>query len=261
MVNDPRTFIKVDDGLPEHPKIVGLSDKAFRMLIELWAYSSRQLTDGRVPLTVWNRSGTARARAELLSAGLAHEGPGRIQMHDYLEWQRSREHVEAIRRVRAEAGKKGGRPKANGKQIGLQTESNLPSNLPSKRKPKPNPETEGLLRNPYTETDLVQSQAPAPTAQTLVGEWIDHCEAKPPARVVGQIAKEVAAMLSEGIAYERVRAGLQAWQQKSLHPSALASVVHEVANPPKRRSTTDQRAAQGLALVQHFEELERKAIQ
>ena len=80
--------------------------------------------------------------------------------------------------------------------------------------------------------------ADAPT-QTLIGEWINHCTDRPPARVIGQLSKEIKALLTEGIPYEHVRAGVAAWARKGLHPSTLASVVHETRNPATR---TDKQA-------------------
>ena len=70
----------------------------------------------------------------------------------------------------------------------------------------------------------------APTAQTLVAEWIDNSPTRPPSRVIGQVSKELKALLGEGIEPERVRAALIEWNRKGLHPSTLASVVHEIAN-------------------------------
>lgn len=80
-----------------------------------------------------------------------------------------------------------------------------------------------------------------PTAQTLVGEWIDHCDAKPPKTVIGQVAKHLKAMLDEGIEPERIRAALAEWNRKGLHPSTLPSVVHEIGNrrPSPTRNDID----------------------
>ncbi len=92
-----------------------------------------------------------------------------------------------------------------------------------------------------------------PTAQTLLAEWLDHCEQRPPRRVRDHTAREIKTMLDEGIPVDDVRRGLAAWHAKRLHPSALASVVHETrlgpaAGAPSRASTTDQRVADALAL-------------
>jgi hypothetical protein len=70
----------------------------------------------------------------------------------------------------------------------------------------------------------------APTAQTLVGEWIEHCTDRPPGRVVGQVAKELKSLLEEGVDPGRIRRALAEWNRKGLHPSTLPSVVHEIAN-------------------------------
>jgi hypothetical protein len=105
----------------------------------------------------------------------------------------------------------------------------------------------------------------APTSQTLIAEWIEHCKDRPPGKVVGQVAKEVGAMLSEGIAFADVRAGLAAWHEKRLHPSALPSIVHEVREGPgrpqqRKASTTDERVRQGLELAAHFAELDSQQL-
>lgn len=75
-----------------------------------------------------------------------------------------------------------------------------------------------------------------PTTQTLLGEWIDMCAQRPPARVIGQVARELKLLLDEGIAVANIRRGVAHWHQRRLHPSALASCVHEAMNGgPKRR--------------------------
>ena len=83
------------------------------------------------------------------------------------------------------------------------------------------------------------------TPQTLIAEWIEHCEQRPPGRVVGQVSKELKALLDEGIEPERVRAALAEWNRKGLHPSTLASVVHEITNrrPAQRKGDIDWEAA------------------
>ena len=86
------------------------------------------------------------------------------------------------------------------------------------------------------------------SAQTLIGEWIDHCTTRPPSRVIGQLSKEVKTLLDDGIPYATVRRGLVSWHEKNLHPSTLASVVHETTKAPKR-GTTDQRVQEGLDLA------------
>lgn len=114
MPKDPRPFITVHDGMPEHPKIEPLSDAAFRLLMETWCWCHRNKTDGRIPTASWTKRGTSRARAELLAAELAEHVAGEVVMHDYLEHQESADEIAEKSERRRAAGRKGGKAKANG---------------------------------------------------------------------------------------------------------------------------------------------------
>lgn len=111
---DYRLFIKVHNGFPEHRKTVGLSDRAFRNLVELWCYCSRNLTDGRVPKPYGNKILSRKSREELLSALYMIERDSEYEMLDYLEHQMSAADVADLREKRARAGSKGGKSKASG---------------------------------------------------------------------------------------------------------------------------------------------------
>jgi hypothetical protein len=104
-----------------------------------------------------------------------------------------------------------------------------------------------------------------PSAQDLVAEWIDHCNGnRPPGRVVGQIAKEIGIMLGEGIPYADVRNGLGRWHSLGLHPSALASVVHEIrtANAGQMKSRHQaQRESQIVSVLKWAKERDRQLEQ
>jgi len=103
----------------------------------------------------------------------------------------------------------------------------------------------------------LRDSSPAPddgdesiSTQTLVGEWIDHCQDRPPGRVIGQVSKELKQMLAEGIDPDRVRAGLVEWNRRGLHPATLPSVVHEISNRvvvSSRQVTTDDLFARAEA--------------
>lgn len=92
---DDRTFIFVHDGMPEHWKVEDLTDSAFRLMVTLWCWCSRQRTDGRVPARKWLRSGSDSDRSELVDAGLYElQADGSAVVHDYLEHQRSRDDIK-----------------------------------------------------------------------------------------------------------------------------------------------------------------------
>ena len=103
-------YIRVDVLLPEHPKVEGLSDKAFRALITLWCYCGRQRSDGIVTGKQW-KAIPPKVRAELATAGLVHpmDIGGGCVMHDYTGpsgHQRSREEIEEASVARSEKARK-----------------------------------------------------------------------------------------------------------------------------------------------------------
>jgi hypothetical protein len=96
----------VDVLFPEHAKVEGLSDKAFRALIELWCYCGRNRNDGIVTEKRW-KAVPPKVRAELLSAGLADPldiGGGAV-MHDFTGpdgHQRTRKEIDDASAARSE---------------------------------------------------------------------------------------------------------------------------------------------------------------
>lgn len=102
---DTRTYIRVHDGMPDHPKVDGLSDRAFRLLVESWCWCSRHLTDGHMPAATWRKRGGPKARAELVAAGLVEPlDDNSVRFHDYLEHQRSAEEVAAAKAAKGRGG-------------------------------------------------------------------------------------------------------------------------------------------------------------
>lgn len=119
------SWIKLEDDFFTHPKAAGLSTTAVTIYLRAICYSSQHLTDGRVPTAVVASWGYARWRHSLDSLStrsLVTMSGDCIEIHDYLDYQRSAQEVRDIRAKRASAGAKGGKAKAaNAKQ----TPSNL----------------------------------------------------------------------------------------------------------------------------------------
>lgn len=101
------TWIKLDDKCPRHPKVSGLTDRAFRWWVIAMCYASEFLTDGELP-GPFIRTVPARIRAELVNAGLWLVESGGHRIHDYLEHQTTRADVER-ERERARLRRSGGR--------------------------------------------------------------------------------------------------------------------------------------------------------
>lgn len=101
------TWIKLDDKCPRHPKVAGLTDRAFRWWVVALCYASEFLTDGELPPS-FVRTVPTKSREELLAAGLWISDGG-LHIHDYLEHQTGRAAVER-ERERGRHRRAGGQP-------------------------------------------------------------------------------------------------------------------------------------------------------
>lgn len=103
----------------------------------------------------------------------------------------------------------------------------------------------GTIREP---SENHQSGASAPTAQAVLAGFIDWDRANGGAltrRTIGQLAKQIAGLLSEGIDDRYIRLGLTAWRAKEQHPATLDSFVNAAMNGKSgrhRRISTGDRA-------------------
>ncbi|WP_103348968.1 hypothetical protein [Amycolatopsis sp. CA-128772] len=107
MAEDPRPYIRVHIGMPDHPKVEVLSDRAYRVITALWCWCADKRTDGVVRRPNWRKRGlTQRIRDELVSAALLEVvDADTIQVHDYLDWQQSAEQIaDAIAQKRSAGG-------------------------------------------------------------------------------------------------------------------------------------------------------------
>lgn len=95
-------WVRLDDQMPEHPKVEGLSDRAFRVYVEGIAYCSRTLSDGAIPATKAKKLGaTPRVVQELIEARLWHINGVGYLVNDYLKYNPPKATVEARRAASA----------------------------------------------------------------------------------------------------------------------------------------------------------------
>jgi hypothetical protein len=105
------TYVNLDDNYASHPKIVGLTDGAFRLHTTGIVYCNRYLTDGiitaaAVPLLTphYRPAHLTELLSRLIWTELA-DGQA-YELHDYLDWNRSRADVEALRESGRRAARK-----------------------------------------------------------------------------------------------------------------------------------------------------------
>jgi hypothetical protein len=98
------TWVKLDDGFPRNRKVINLTDKAFRLHVSSLCHCAAHLTDGaltdrdvRQVAALIDMSRPARYVAELRDAGLWLSIEGGYEIHDYLEFNPTREQVLAQR--------------------------------------------------------------------------------------------------------------------------------------------------------------------
>ena len=111
-------MIALDDNIEDHPKFAGLSNDAFALWVRCVGYCRRNVTNGFIPAP----AALARARAgnpkkviaELLKVSpgcsnpLWREVDGGYEIHDYLEWNPSKDQVDAKLAALREKGRRGG---------------------------------------------------------------------------------------------------------------------------------------------------------
>ena len=85
-------WVKLDDAFPEHQKVDGLSDGAFRLHVAALCHAGRNLTDGFIGSERVSRL-VPRFRkqhvAELVASCLWHDTEGGWVIHDYLAYNPS----------------------------------------------------------------------------------------------------------------------------------------------------------------------------
>lgn len=101
-------WVRFEDRFPAHPKVARLSDKAFRIHVAAICWCSANLTDGHItadllPLAIGRQRVPKAAVAELVTAGLWEpDGANGYRVHDFTDYQPSRERVLAQRRADAD---------------------------------------------------------------------------------------------------------------------------------------------------------------
>ncbi len=145
------TWVRLDDGFAEHPKIAALSDGALALWITGLSYCNRNLTDGFIPRGVgygqlrYCDGNAVPAIRELESLGMWTETDGGWEVHDYLDYQPSKADVLSLREARKAAGSRGGKASSRAKdkqvleQVLEQTSSKPQANGQAKSNPVPVP--------------------------------------------------------------------------------------------------------------------------
>lgn len=110
-------WVKLTSGFGMHRKVRPLSDAAFRLHVSAMCFSAENGTDGRISADdlalVSDVRRPGAAAEELYQRNLWEAVETGWLIHDYLQYNLSAEEGAALSLARAEAGKRGGKAKAN----------------------------------------------------------------------------------------------------------------------------------------------------
>jgi hypothetical protein len=96
------SWVRLDDNFPNHPKVVGLNDQAFRLYISGLCYASHYLTDGLIIEPAMRRLDGADGVNELVEAGLWLKVAKGWQIASYGEYQTPKSEVERAKQANRE---------------------------------------------------------------------------------------------------------------------------------------------------------------
>jgi hypothetical protein len=159
------TWARLDDAFPDHAKIEGLTDAAFRLHIAGICHAARYLTDGFVPENRVGRLTPSFKRTsltELVDTGLWHEAVGGWMIHDFLDYNPSAEKIRAERKAAAERMARS-RERAAEQTPNVRSNNRRTNGVSSAAPTRPDP-----FRGRGSVSELAVTDSPPP-ASTLTG--------------------------------------------------------------------------------------------
>lgn len=162
------SWVRIDDRFPRHPKIVGLSDAAFRLHVTGLCYCAEHLTDGRITKMAVRLLGANRRQLdELAEAGVWLEDEDAWTVHDFLEYNPSKEKVKREREEAADRRRKW----RDGKRNASRDASRTPDATPTPYPTRPDPKGEGRVsEEPSAVAAAPAAESGAATPETKLDE-------------------------------------------------------------------------------------------
>ena len=246
-------WAKLDDQIFFNRKVTQCDGYARAFHIAGIVYCSGQLTDGFVPkaaLTLlggmtgfeFDKQMLEQVLEQLLSSGLWDCCSGGYTIHDYLEYNPSREEALATREARSEAGRRGGQVSAGRRQANAQAnaEQMLEQNPTPSPSPSPSPSPDP---NQETTAVAVGAKAPAkrrqpvPPAVAVMRDEMQRYPARATYQEIADAVGEDQAALDRwrGLCRQWVRRGynagnveglLGAWRAGGLAPRTGGNGAH-----------------------------------
>lgn len=255
---DTRLFARLDLDYADHPKIIVLSDAAFRAHIEMILYARKHMTDGRIPKQIAKRLGSD-SLSELLAndpetPSLIENEDGSYTLHGYADMNETKAEITARSRANAENGRRGGIAK---KRNAKQTASESLSEPPSENVAETETETETELKDKAKVAD-------APVRPEIL-ELLNHLDrqiiangARKPNRTKANLDAMRLLVDNDKHTVEEVRGAIDwatsnnFWKAHILNAKKLRDKFDTMRLQATnvRSNGSDQRLQQGMALVE-----------
>lgn len=178
-------WVRLDDGFAEHPKVLSVSVQARWAYISALCYSNRRQTDGVIPRTSLSILGVSPKQAdELVKARLWDAQGNDFMIHDFLEYNLTKEQITERATRRSAAGAVGG--SASGAKRRTKVEANrseiVGESLPERSyiveaktnpNPNPNPNPTHLKVCPDDEANASDTHTENPEIPVAIREMRD----------------------------------------------------------------------------------------
>ena len=140
------TWVKIEDRFPWHRKVRGLTDAAFRLHLSAMCWCTEHLTDGAISASelhlVSDVRAPGKAAEQLVAVGLWDVTADGWEIHDYLEFNYSKEIVLARRQADADRKKRGRSNRSPGGHLpDVQADSTMDSARTDPTRPDPTQES------------------------------------------------------------------------------------------------------------------------
>ena len=258
------TWVKIDDGMPDHPKVLAAGPEAAWLYVAGICYCGRLTTDGFIPEAQVARLTTLDAKKikvlvkALIEAGLWKKATNGYQVHDYLEHQQARESVELIReKTRQRVAKFRERKHLSNAEV-----TPLLGNACNADVTEPDTDTDTDTENTYARRSKTQVATPVDNAAAIAAEALIEslrvvCGWTEPltSNELGRIRKAAKQLLEVGATEEQIYARADqhelAWPNRKITPTSLASNWQTLSPPLKKRGRCSECGQVHVGNVSH----------
>lgn len=254
------TWVRLDEAFAQHPKVVRVGPLGMALHVAALCYCNTYLTDGHLPtaaartlIDLEDFGGSKAVIKELVNNGLWDEVADGYQLHDYHEYQPTKQQVIDLRSKKQAAGEAGGKASGEAKRKAKQKASAQAKSKPgSVPVPEPEPGSESAVEN------LAPAERKDHLFETVAAVCdIDYRELTPQSR--GPLNTATKQLRDLDVTPDEVRYRASNWPNlfpdATLTPTALAKHWPQLARERAPAQRRDRYVEMGQSLQQRMDEV------